>query len=247
LTVRIAELEQRLDDSDYDTSKKLKDQGKLIASQLTQIDFLKNLASQLQQTTSPLPQQLEDLTSRTGAVEGQAGQALGDASAAKQSADSIDKKLSAKISEVDARATHASEGLSKVEDRTSTLATRAEALEKELDRRARQIEARTEELGERTVALKEREDRIDHIERAAVAAILSQIKAQTDDLDTRTRSAFYRFFNKSEARRESESLYMRIVQLATDLRQMKPGEAKAWIDQLAELGKRVEEISARVK
>ncbi|HWX40821.1 MAG TPA: hypothetical protein VN345_06685 [Blastocatellia bacterium] len=247
LATRVSELEQRLDDTDYDTSKKLKDQGKIIASQLTEIDFLKNLASQLQQTTTPLPQQVADLTSRTGTVEERAGQALGDASAAKQSADSIDKKLTTKLGEVDARATHASEGISKVEDRTSTLSTRTEALEKELDRRARQIEARTEELGDRTVALKEREDRADRIERAAVGAILSEIKAQIDGLDTRSRSAFYRFFNKGEARRDAESIKQRITQLSADIGQMKTDEAKAWTGQLSELEKRVEEIAARVK
>jgi DNA repair exonuclease SbcCD ATPase subunit len=127
------------------------------------------------------------------------------------------------------------------------LATRTETLEKELDRRARQIEARTEELGERTAGLKEREERFDRLQRVALAAILSELKASVDDLDSRVGAGFFRFFNKTEARRDADSLRQRIGALAAELRDMNTEQAKKMIEQLDALSKKVDAIAVRIK
>ncbi|HYM00798.1 MAG TPA: hypothetical protein VEZ90_17715, partial [Blastocatellia bacterium] len=234
-------------DNDYETSKKLANQQKTITSQAAQIEMLKGQTSQLQQTTSPMPQQLEDLSSRTGAVEQRAAQALGDASAAKQAGDSIDKRLSGKIDVVDAKAIRASQDASRLADQTSSLATRADALEKELDRRAHQLEAQTLELGNRTNSLKEGQDELGREQQAALDAILAQLTSDTNELDRQTQSLWYRFFNKGDARRRVEMLQSRMHELSLGLTTTKSRSAQRYIDQLTSLTAKVEEIGKRVK
>jgi chromosome segregation ATPase len=244
LATRVHELEQTLDEDSYQSEKKFKDQSKIIASQRNELSLIKGATGQLEQT---LPGQVSDIGSRVGVVEARAGEVMGQAEAAKQTAEGVQKQLGAKLGEVETRATRAAEQVGKVEDQASVLATRTEALEKELDRRARQIEARTEELGERTAGLKEREERVDRLQRIAFAAILAELKSNVDDLERRIASSFYRFFSKGEARRDAESLRQRITGLTAELREMNTDQAKQFIEQLDELNKRVDQIAERIK
>jgi hypothetical protein len=247
MSARIMELEQRLEDEDYESSKKFKEQTRTIAGQRQEIDLLRSLSSQLQQTTSELPTQVADLSSRTTAAEARAGEVIGEAGSAKQKAETVEKQLTAKIGEVETRTTRATEQIGRVQDQTSVLATRTEDLEKELDRRTSQVEARTEELGERTAGLKEREARVDRLQVIAFAAIVSSISSAVDDLDRRIESAFYRLFSKGEAQRDIDSLRRRIAQLTGELRDANIEQTKDLVRQLEDLSKRVDEISARVK
>jgi hypothetical protein len=244
---RAAELELALDEADYQTEKRFKTQYQLNAAQRSDVSYLKNLTAQLQQTTTALPEQISEVGSRANAAEARAGQIINEATAAKMTAEGMEKQLTAKLNEIESRAARATEQVGKVEDQASVLATRTEALEKELDRRARQIEARTEELGERTAGLKEREERFDRLQRASLTAILSELRASVDDLDSRVGSGFYRFFNKSEARRDADSLRQRITALAAELRGLNTDLAKTMSDQLDALTKKVDEITARIK
>ncbi|MEK6300630.1 MAG: hypothetical protein AABO41_07910 [Acidobacteriota bacterium] len=244
---RIAELEQALDEADYQTEKRFKEQYKLNAAARSDVSHLKNLISQLQQTTTALPEQISEVGSRANAAEARAGQIINEATAAKMTAEGVAKQITAKLGEVESRTARASEQIGKVEDQASVLATRTEALERELDRRARQIEARTEELGERTAGLKEREERFDRLQRAALTAILSELKASVDDLESRVGSGFYRFFNKSEARRDADSLRQRITALAAELRDMNTEQAKKMGEQLDALSKKVDDIVSRIR
>ncbi|HEY3135758.1 MAG TPA: hypothetical protein VGL29_06890 [Blastocatellia bacterium] len=243
LAARVRELEQTLDENDYQSDKKFKAQYRVIAAQRSELYALKSATGQLQ----GLPEQLTTIGSRVGAAEARAGEGFGQAEAARQAAEGVQKQLGSKLSEVETRATRASEQVGKVEDQASVLATRTEALEKELDRRARQIEARTEELGERTAGLKEREERIDRLQRIAFAAIFGELKSNVDDLDRRLASSFYRFLSKGEARRDADSLRQRITSLTNELRAMNTDQAKQFIEQLDELGKRMDQISERIK
>jgi hypothetical protein len=245
--VRMAELEQALDETDYQTEKRFKEQYKLNAAERSDLSYLKSLTSQLQQTTTTLPGQISEVGSRANAAEARAGQVVNEATAAKMTAEGVEKQLGAKLSEVENRAARAAEQVGKLEDQASVLATRTETLEKELDRRARQIEARTEELGERTAGLKEREERFDRLQRVALAAILSELKASVDDLDSRVGAGFFRFFNKTEARRDADSLRQRIGALAAELRDMNTEQAKKMIEQLDALSKKVDAIAVRIK
>ena len=247
MAARIFELERQLEDEDYENSKKFKEQTRTIASQRQEIDLLRGLSSQLQQTTSELPNQVAELSTRATAAEARAGEGLGEAGSAKQKADTIEKQLTAKIGEVETRTTRATEQIGRVQDQTSVLATKTEDLEKELDRRTRQVQARTEELGERTAGLKEREQRVDRLQVIAFAAIVSSISSAVDDLDRRLESAFYRLFSKGEAQRDIDSLRRRITQLTTELRDASIDQTKDLIRQLEDLSKRIDEISARVK
>lgn len=242
-----AELEQALDEADYQTEKRFREQYKLNAAQRSDVSYLKSLTAQLQQTTTTLPEQISEVGSRANAAEARAGQIINEATAAKMTAEGVEKQITAKLTEVENRAARVTEQVGKVEDQASVLATRTEALEKELDRRARQIEARTEELGERTAGLKEREERFDRLQRAALTAILSELRASVDDLDSRVGSGFYRFFNKSEARRDADSLRQRITALAGELRDLNTDHAKTMGEQLDGLSKKVDEITARIK
>lgn len=244
---RVAELEQALDEADYQTEKRFKEQYKLNAAERSDVSYLKSLTSQLQQTTTTLPGQISEVGSRANAAEARAGQVVNEAAAAKMTAEGVEKQLGAKLSEVENRATRAAEQVGKLEDQASVLATRTETLEKELDRRARQIEARTEELGERTAGLKEREERFDRLQRVALAAILSELRASVDDLDSRVGAGFFRFFNRTEARRDADSLRQRIGALTTELRDMKSEEAKKMIEQLDALSKKLDAIAARIR
>jgi predicted nucleic acid-binding Zn-ribbon protein len=247
LTAKLNEVQQRLDDSDYETSKKLKDQNKLITAQAVEIGALKGRLDQLQQTTTPLSQQLPDLSSRLGVVEDRAGQATGDISAVKQQVDALDKSVTSKLQDVEARATRASDQAGRVDVKTSTLGTRTDALEKELDRRSRQLEARTEELGGRTAELAEKQETLDRLEGVSLDAVVSQLASETDEMDRKTRSAFYRLFNKSEARHNTEALAGRIKQIADALRGSQSKQAEAQLTKLEGLASRLEQITKRLK
>jgi hypothetical protein len=244
LAARVRDLEQTLDEDDYQSDKKFKEQYRIIASQRSELNSIRNATGQLQQT---LPEQISSIGSRVGAAEARAGEGVGQAEAARQTAEALQKQLGTKITEVEARATRAAEQVGKVEDQASVLATRTEALEKELDRRARQIEARTEELGERTAGLKEREERIDRLQRIAFAGIFAELKSNVDDLERRIASSFYRSFSKGEAKRDADALHQRINALATELRQMNTDQGKQFLAQLDELSKRVDRIAEHIK
>ncbi len=247
LAARVVELELLLDEANYHTNKEFKQKDELIASQHNELDLLKNLTTQIQQTTSALPDQVADVNSRIGAVEARAGQAASDVSVAKQQAEAMRDQLGAKIDDVEKRAARVADQIGEVEETASQLATRTDALEKELDERARQIEARTEELGERTASLKEREEHLNRLQGIAFAAILANIKTDVEGLEQRTSSTFYRLFNKGEARRDAEALSQRISSLKTRLREMNSEQANELTRQLEEYGKRIDAISERIK
>jgi len=247
LVIRLNEIQQRLDESDYENSKKLKDQNKLIVAQAAEIGALKGRLDQLQQATTPLTQQVPDLTSRLGVIEDRAGQATGDITAVKTQVDALDKSMTSKLQDVEAHATRASDQAGRVEVKASTLATRTDALEKELDRRSQQVEARTEELGTRTADLTDKQEKLGRLQAVSLQAVLSQIASETDDLDRKTRSAFYRFFNKAEARRSADGLAQRIKEIAEQLRRSQSKEAEAYLTRLDALTSRVEQIARRLK
>lgn len=243
LASRVRELEQTLDEDDYQSDKKFKEQYRTIAAQRSELNSIKSATGQLQ----TLPEQLSSIGTRVGAAEARAGEGVGQAEVARQTAEGFQKQLTAKLTEVETRAARAAEQVGKVEDQASVLATRTEALEKELDRRARQIEARTEELGERTAGLKEREERIDRLQRIAFAGIFAELKSNVDELERRIASSFYRAFSKGESKRDSDSIRERVNALASELRQLNTDQAKQFISQLDGLTKRLDQITTRIK
>jgi hypothetical protein len=240
---QVGDLEKQMEESDYQTSRQFKDQYQTLAAQRSELNSVKSLTAQLQQTTTSLPEQLNDLGSRASAAEARAGQVGSEAEAARQAAE----QASTKLKDVEARTARAADQVGRVESQISMLATRTESMDKEFEQRARQIEARTEELGERTEGLKENGERIERIQRIAFAAILSELNATTDDLDRRVTTSFYRFINKSEAHQEADMLLKRIASLTSELRELKTEQAGVWIAELDALTKRVEDIAARIK
>jgi hypothetical protein len=239
LAARVIELEQELDENDYRSGKKFKEQYQTIEAQ--------GLAAQLQQTTTPLPQQISELGSRATAAEASTGRVLGEVTAAKQMTQGIEQQVNTKLKEIESRAARVADQVGKVEDQASALATRTEEFKEEISRRTREIEARTLELREQTEALKAREEQVSRLQRVAFAAILSEVKASADDLDRRINSSFFRLFNKGEAQREAGALGKRITDIIAELRDMNTEQSKELIGQLEELGKRVEQIAARIK
>ncbi|HSB09627.1 MAG TPA: hypothetical protein VLM38_09095 [Blastocatellia bacterium] len=244
LVARVSTLENQLDEDDYHSNRRFKEQYRIIASQRNELSMLRSATGQLEQT---LPGQLSDIGSRVGVAEARTGEVMGQAEAARQTAEGLQKQLGAKLSEVETRATRAADQIGKVEEQASVLATRTETLERELDRRARQIEARTEELGERTAGLKEREERVDRLQRVAFTAIFAEIKSDVDELDRRIGSSFYRFFSKGEARRDADAIRQRISSLAAELRDINTDQSKKFIEQLDELSKHLDQIAERIK
>ncbi|HYP25935.1 MAG TPA: hypothetical protein VE262_04375 [Blastocatellia bacterium] len=247
LAARLISLKEQLDETDYENRKQFKEQSKIIENQMMEIDLLKSLTSQLEQTSATFPDQIAAAGSRAAAAEARAGQLGGEIAAATEKASSIEQQLQGKINEAETRAARAIEQIGKVEDLSSVLATRTEALEKELDRRAGQIEARTEELGERTAGLKEREERFARLQSVTFGALFAGIQNDVESLEHRASSTFNRFFNKGVLRRDAESLRERVTKLVGDLRNVNTDEAREMIGRLEELGKRVEAVAARVK
>ena len=233
-------LERQLEENDYQNARRFKQQYQAIAAQKSEVSALKNQTAQLQQTTTVLPEQISDVSTRATAAEARAGQVGTDAAAARQAAD----QLSAKLKDVEGRAARAADQVGRVEGQLSMLSTRTETLDKEFEQRARQIEARTEELGERTEGLKDTSERI---QRIAFTSILSELTASADDLDRRISASFYRLVNKADARREADALAQRIKSLTSELSELKSEQAAQWVAQLNELAKRVDEIVARIK
>lgn len=240
---QLIELQRQLDEADYQNGKRFKEQDQIIASQRDELGQLRDLASQLEQTTGEFPDQLTAAGARAGAAEARAGEALGAISAATAKAESIEQQLTAKIGEVESRASRASEMVGKVEEQASVLDERTKALETELDRRAGQIEARTEELGERTAGLKEREERTARFQQITFTAIFANLQAQVEDLDTRSQTRS----NKADMKREVDSLRQRISQLTTELRQINTEQSLQLVQQLEGLTKKLDEVDTRVK
>jgi len=247
LASRVIELEQELDENDYRSGKKFKEQYQTIEAQQREIGTLRTIASQLQQTTTPLPQQISELGSRATATEASTGRVLGEVSAAKQMAQGVEQQVSTKIKDIESRAARVADQVGKVEDQAASLATRTEEFKEEINRRTREIEARTVELREQTEALKSREEQVSRFQRVAFAAILSEVKASADDLERRINGSFFRLFNKGEAQREADALRQRITDIITELRDLNTEQSKELVQQLEELSKRVDQIAARIK
>ncbi len=240
---RLAAMEERVDEGEYEYAKKLQAQDETIASQISDISQLRTFSMQFQQTTSTLPTQLAELSSRASAAEARVGEVIGQVGGVKQKADALEGQIVSKIGQVETRAARASDQVGKIEEQASLLATRTEALEKELDRRARQIEARTEELGERTAALNEREERIARFQRIAFRAILSGITSDIDELDRRSQSGS----SRAEVQRQGDALAQRINAMLKELGEINTDQAKQFIEQLDVSKKRLDEILARAK
>ncbi|MEW6206831.1 MAG: hypothetical protein AB1631_00585 [Acidobacteriota bacterium] len=240
---RIAAMSEKIDEGEYQYTKKLKAQDQTIASHISDIAQLKTFSMQFQQTTSTLPTQLAELSSRASAAESRVGEVMGQVSGVKQKADALEGQLASKLGQVETRTARASDQIGKIEEQASLLATRTEALEKELDRRARQIEARTEELGERTAALNEREERIARFQRIAFRAILSGITSDVDELDRRSASGS----SRAEVQLRGDALAKRISAMTKELSEINTDQAKQFITELDELKKRLDQILARAK
>jgi hypothetical protein len=245
LASRVQGLERQLEESLYESASKFKEQGKQLLSQRSDIENLKGLTAQLQQTTSPLPQQLAELNARAGEAEIKTGQLAGEINTTKQQVEGVQRRLSARVGEVEGRVNRLASQAANIEDQAAALRVRTESLEKELDRRARQVEARTEELGERTVELKQENQRLDQLQRIAIAAILAEIEAEADWLDGRTSSLWYRLFNRGSAKRELENLRQRASSLGESLKKIGPA-AGPFLEKLQELSRKLDQIGRRL-
>jgi chromosome segregation ATPase len=192
-----------------------------------------------------LPQQISQVGSQ---AEARAGQAAGDAAAARQMAQSVEQQLSAKLKELEGRAARASEEVGRVEAQASGIGTRTEKLETDIIGLTKQLEARTDELSNRTA--KEREDqaaRIAALQNVAFAGLVGELTASVDEMERRVSSNLYRFFNKGEAQREADTLRQRITSLATALGGFTSDQAKQAVTQLEQLRSRLDEIAGRIK
>lgn len=244
-TARVAAVQSQVDESDYQNDRRFKEQYRTLAATQTDINSLKSTTAQLQQTTNGLPQQISQVGSQ---AEARAGQALGEASSARQAAQTTEQQLTAKLKELEARASRASEEVGRVEAQASGIGTRTEKLETDIINLTKQLEARTDELSNRTV--KEREDqaaRLSALQNVAFAGIVSELTASVDELERRVGSNIYRFFNKGEAQREAEALRQRVTTLSTQLNGLASDQAKQAAAQLEQLRGRIDEIAARIK
>ena len=145
------------------------------------------------------------------------------------------------------RAASAATQAGQVDQQASSINERLIALAREFDNYVRQTNAQTEELGRRTENLNEYEARLTRLQQVAFTAIVSNIKREVDDFETRVGSKFYRLFNKGEAQREADALRQRIARIVAEMGEMNTDLAKQTVEQLNELDKRVVEVASRVK
>ena len=247
LNLRLLNLGALVDEHDYVAGKLFKEQMRTIQVQKGEIASLKSFTEQLQQSTSIFPGQVSEASSRASAAEARAGQIIGEVSAARQQAETLEQQLITKLKDVESRASRAAEQVGKVEDQSSVLATRTEALEKELDRRARQIEARTEELGERTATLNEREERINRLQRVTFTLIVANLRAEVEDFDRRIDAGYYKALPKTASQRDAASLRDRIALMAKELRDINTDLTRPFVIQLEELGRRLDQVATKVR
>ncbi len=248
LAAHVSALQRQLGDDDYEDSKRFKEQYKSLESQKAELGMLQHQTSQIEQTTSALPEQIASVGSRATAAEAQAGRAMGEIAATRQKTQTVEQQLTSKIQEVEGKTSSTSEQIGQVREQASSVETRTESLESEIVRLAKQIEARTEEIDERTSSnLKERDEQIVGLQRAAFTAIVSNLRAEVDEFERRFASAFYKMFEKGQSQKDAAALSERIDKLASDFGQLKSDEAKRVVEQLNELKKRVAEIAARAQ
>jgi hypothetical protein len=245
VTTRVAGIESQMGESDYQNDRRFKEQYRTLEATRSDVSSLKSETAQLQQTTTGLPQQLSQIGSQ---AEARAGQALGDAAAARQVAQTVEQQLSSKLKELETRATRASEEVGRVEAQASGIGTRTEKLETDIISLTKQLEARTDELSNRTT--QEREDqaaRLAALQNIAFTGIVTELTASVDELERRVGSSIYRFFNKGEAEREADGLRQRIAALSTALGGFTSDQAKQTTAQLEQLRSRIDQIVTRVK
>jgi len=245
LQSRIAELEQQLEEGDYQSTKRFKEQYRAMAAQQNDIGALRTATAQLQQATNTLPEQISQANLQADA---KVGKAIGEAADARQVAQSIQQQLAAKLADLETRASRAGQEVGRIEAQASGIGTRTEKLETDLINLTKQLEARTDELTNRTSKEGETQaTRLEQLQRVAFATILSELKANTDEMERRVGSSFYRVFNKGEAQRDLDALKQRITSLTTELRNISGEQAKQLVEQLNGLAARVELIATRIK
>lgn len=241
LTALVTELGARLDEGEYQSSKRFKEQETIIASQRTRIDDLNNMLAQLQSPSTSLPAQVASLP------DPRVDQAITDASVARKRAEDLATEINKELQEIKDRAASAATQAGQVDQQASSINERLIALAREFDNYVRQTNAQTEELGRRTENLNEYEARLTRLQQVAFTAIVSNIKREVDDFESRVGSRFYRLFTKGEAQREADALRQRIARLVAEMREMNTDLAKQTVEQLNDLDKRVVEVASRVK
>jgi hypothetical protein len=238
----VTELGARLDEGEYQNSKRFKEQNAIIASQRSRIDDLSGTLAQLQQPSSgSLPPQVAMMP------DPRLDQAITDAGMARKRAEDLATEINKELQEIKDRAASAATQAGQVDQQASSINERLIALAREFDNYVRQTNAQTEELGRRTADLNEREERMTRLQQVALSAIVSNIKTDIDDFERRIGSKFYRLFNKGEAQRDADTIRQHIARLVAEMREMNTDLAKKTVEQLNELDKRVVEIASRVK
>ena len=241
LTAVVTDLGARLDEGEYQSSKRFKEQNAIIAGQRSRIDDLNNMLAQLQAPSTSLPAQVAALP------DPRLDQALTDASAARKRAEDLATEINKELQEIKDRAASAATQAGQVDQQASSINERLVALAREFDNYVRQTNAQTEELGRRTENLNEYEARLTRLQQVAFTAIVSNIKREVDDFESRVGSRFYRLFTKGEAQREADALRQRIARIVAEMREMNTDAAKQTVEQLNELDRRVVEIISRIK
>jgi hypothetical protein len=244
-SARLAGIEAQLDEDDYQTDKRFKQQYQALATTQSDVNSLKNTTAQLQQATTGLPQQISQVGSQADA---KAGQAIGDAAAARQMVQTVESQLSTKLKDLEVRTSKASEEVGRIEAQASGIGTRTEKVETDIINLARQLEARTDELNNRTAKEREAEAaRQAAMQRIAFNGIISELTASVDEVERRLGSNLYRFFNKGDAQKEIDGLRARIDAVAGQLGAFSSDPAKEALGQLEQLRSRLDQLALRVK
>ncbi len=241
LTALVTELGARLDEGEYQNSKRFKEQNAIIASQRARINEMNYTLAQIQQPATSLPAQVAALP------DPRLDQAITDASVARKRAEDLATEINKELQDIKDRAASAATQAGQVDQQASSINERLIALAREFDNYVRQTNAQTEELGRRTENLNEYEARLTRLQQVAFTAIVSNIKREVDDFESRVGSRFYRLFTKGEAQREADALRQRIARIVAEMREMNSDAAKKTVEQLNDLDKRVVDVASRVK
>lgn len=245
LEARLAALQKRVDDSEYDVRKRFKTTATLLEAYRREIDALRAQNAQLEQRQGELLGTTSALGSRISATEGQIRGASQAAAEARGRAEAVDARVADLADSFEERTESLDRRAGALEKRDDEIQSTVDAVAADLDEKSTELRARTERLGERATDLAERAEQIAELQRTAYTALVDEFNRQIDSLDRRSHSRLYRMFNKKEARAQLADLRRRIQLVRSKLRDAGDADSLDIDKQLVEIQERIGPVEER--
>lgn len=235
LEARLSALQQRLDDSDWETSKRFKKTEALLASYKQELDQLRVENAALARRANEIAASVDNAVA---SVQGQIGAAAAAAQTAAARADEIAgtaADLAKRAEDLDERTQALDMRAGTLEREDESLRNRIENVETDLDAATRELRMRTERLGERATDLADRSEQLAGLQRTLHRYLVDEIRSELTSLERRSRSWVYRTFNKKEARARLADIRRRVHEVRALLQSSNAPEAETLFKELTEI------------